>query len=305
MSTSYQTALISALEWHIDSGVTDILEDAPLDRTQLMTSAPLPTALANQNNMAGAQTSATGEKASLADLRPSAAAPNTPHAAATDMQAPNGAQEAKQKALDLVKNVKTLDDLKQAIADFDGLGIKKTATNMVFSDGNPEASVMLIGEAPGADEDRLGQPFVGESGLLLDKMMAWIDLNRSSDDPKNSLYISNILNWRPPGNRTPTDSEIDISLPFIEKHIALVKPSLLIFAGGVAAKALLDDGQSISKLRGSWHSYKPRHDLGTTDTQTAIPAIATYHPAYLLRTPVQKKSVWQDLLDLKTKLAEL
>jgi uracil-DNA glycosylase family 4 len=149
---------------------------------------------------------------------------------------------------------------------------------------------MLVGEAPGADEDRQGLPFVGVSGQLLDKILACIDLSRTAEDPAKAVYISNILNWRPPGNRTPSDSEVAISLPFIRRHIELVRPKCLILCGGVSAKALLGSGDSISRLRGKFHDVM------------GIPAIATYHPSYLLRTPAQKRAVWADMLMLKEKM---
>ena len=202
---------------------------------------------------------------------------------------------------DLVAQVKTLEELQEIITNFDGLAIKKTATNMVFSDGNPRARVMLVGEAPGADEDRQGKPFVGISGQLLDKILACINLDRKNETPETSVYISNILNWRPPGNRTPSPIEMQTCLPFIEKHIALIKPKILILCGGVAAKTLLHNNSSISRLRGKFHDYVPQ----TIDGQDPIPAIATYHPAYLLRTPGQKKAVWQDMLRLQEKLKDL
>lgn len=163
---------------------------------------------------------------------------------------------------------------------------------------------MLVGEAPGADEDRLGKPFVGASGQLLDRIMKYIDLDRGESDPQKAIYISNILNWRPPGNRTPNPAEIEVSLPFIEKHIALIKPKILILCGGVAAKALLGRTEGISRLRKTWHDYKPQ-TKGLNVDDPAIPAIATYHPAYLLRTPVQKKAVWADMLSIDQKRKEL
>src|SRR5262249_7051997 len=131
--------------------------------------------------------------------------------------------------------------------------IRKTATNTVFCDGNPASPVMLVGEAPGADEDRLGRPFVGVSGQLLDRILKCIDLDRAQEDPARAIYISNILNWRPPGNRTPSPAEIEVSLPFIERHIMLAKPKLIILCGGVSAKALLGREEGISRLRKTWH----------------------------------------------------
>ena len=217
---------------------------------------------------------------------------------------PLGAAEARTESLKLAQAAQTLDALKQAIAEFDGIALKGTATNLVFCDGNPHAPIMLVGEAPGADEDRLGKPFVGVSGQLLDRILACIGLDRAEDDPMKSIYISNILNWRPPGNRTPTDSEIAVSLPFIERHIQLVKPKVLILSGGVSAKALLGSGDSISKLRGRFRSWSPQ-TTELHDGAPPIPVLATYHPSYLLRTPGQKRLVWADMLLLLEKRREL
>ena len=174
-----------------------------------------------------------------------------------------------------------LEALRQACSNFDGCGLKKTASNMVFSDGNPDADIMLIGEAPGADEDRQGKPFVGVSGQLLDRMMASIGLTRSN------LYISNIILWRPPGNRTPTTEEIAAFLPIMKRHIQLIAPKVIVTLGGSSTKALLGTQDGILKCRGKWHEFD--HGNGT------IPLLATLHPAYLLRTPGQKALAWQDL----------
>lgn len=275
---------LHALEWQLACGVDEIISDAPINRTSaLVSDAPAP----------DVSTKSVASKPSLATLTDSIA---------DDL---GGTAQAVMAAAALAKSCQTLDDLRKAIASFDGLGIKKTATNMVFSDGNPKARVMVVGEAPGADEDRMGKPFVGVSGQLLDKILACIGLSRLSDSPDTAVYISNILNWRPPGNRTPTQSEMDISLPFIERHIAMIQPDYLILAGGVAAKALLGRGESISKLRGAFHDYRPITQ-GITDglsTKTSlIPSVPTYHPSYLLRTPSQKKPVWFDMLMLAEKL---
>jgi DNA polymerase len=190
-----------------------------------------------------------------------------------------------------LSKVNTLEELKQALAKFEGCALKKTATNLVFADGNPKSDVMLIGEAPGADEDRLGLPFVGVSGQLLDRMLATIGLDRSC------VYITNIVNWRPPGNRQPTPQEIAICKPFVEKHIALVKPKILVLVGGVAMKALFNTNDGIMRLRGTWQSYS------TPELDSPIKAIATYHPSFLLRSPGQKAQSWQDLLMIKRALA--
>ena len=161
---------------------------------------------------------------------------------------------------------------------------------------------MLIGEAPEADEDRAGKPFAGEGGQLLDRILACIGIDRTASDPENAIYIASLLNWRPPGNRSPSAAELELSLPFIERHIALVKPKLLVFCGGGAAKALLNTNDGISKLRGRWHSYVAQTPGMES---TPIPAIATYEPALLLKTPSQKRAVWHDMLMLAEKRQEL
>ena len=196
-----------------------------------------------------------------------------------------------QQAEELAKNAQNLEDLKAAIQGFDGLSVKKTATQIVFADGNPNAKIMVVGEAPGADEDRQGKPFVGVSGQLLDKIFACIGLARDAEDAGKAIYISNILNWRPPGNRTPTAEEMTIAHPFIKRHIELIKPQYLILCGGVAAQTLLQSSESISRLRGRVH-----------EMAGGVKAIATYHPAFLLRTPLQKKKVWEDMLLLQDHL---
>ncbi len=186
---------------------------------------------------------------------------------------------------------KTLADLKAAMLAFTGCALKETALNTVFSDGSPKAEVMLVGEAPGADEDAQGLPFVGQSGQLLNKIFSSIGLTR------DNLYIANIVPWRPPGNRTPTNEEVAACQPFIEQHIQLIKPKLLVFLGGVAAKTLLKTNEGITKLRGQFHEYK-------TCGGDTIPSFATYHPAYLMRSPGQKAQVWYDVLKIKLMLAK-
>jgi|GEM_PF-315216 len=198
-----------------------------------------------------------------------------------------------QQAYEYAKVAKTLDELRSTMQNYDGCLLKGSATNMVFCDGNPQASIMVIGEAPGADEDRQGKPFVGISGQLLDRMFLTIGLNRA-----DNLYISNTIPWRPPGNRQPTTEEINLCLPFIEKHIALIKPKLIISVGGISAKTLLNTKDGITKLRGQFLDYQ--NDF--MDQPTKL--YAMFHPAYLLRSPGQKKFVWQDLLKLKLNLSD-
>lgn len=287
MATAHKNPLYAALEWHLDMGADEAMLDAPQDRTAMP-------ALPKR------EAAAASSPSSVAPSRaPSMAFAEPPQAASLDVP---GAAAARLEAEKRAKSAGSLDELRAVMADFDGLAIRKTATQMVFSDGNPAAPVMLIGEAPGADEDRIGRPFVGVSGQLLDKILACIDLSRAAEDPKKAIYISNILNWRPPGNRTPSPAEIDVSLPFIERHIALANPKLIILCGGVSAKALFGRSEGITKLRGTFHTYQPQTaDIGGG----AVPAICTYHPSYLLRTPSQKKAVWADMLMLKAKMAEM
>ena len=184
-----------------------------------------------------------------------------------------------------------LEQLAAAMAGFEGSSLKRTATNLVFGDGNPRAPTMWIGEAPGADEDRLGKPFVGVSGQLLDLMLAAIGLDREH------AYISNILPWRPPGNRKPTTAETAVFLPFLQRHIELVAPDILVLVGGTAAGTLLRRPEGITKLRGRW--------LATTAGGREIAVMPIYHPAYLLRKPAAKREAWRDLLAIKERLQSL
>lgn len=192
------------------------------------------------------------------------------------------------------QQARTLAELKAMLLSYEGCALKKTAMNTVFADGAEDAEVMLVGEAPGADEDREGLPFVGRSGQLLDNAFATIGLSR-----QKNLYISNIISWRPPGNRNPTTTEVTQCLPFIRRHIELKRPKILVMVGSVSAKALLDSTEGITKMRGQWLEYK------SEGLESAIPAIAIYHPAFLLRSPGQKKKLWFDLLKLSKKLKEI
>jgi DNA polymerase len=206
--------------------------------------------------------------------------------------------EVAASAQSLAESVADLPALREALAAFDGCSLKTTATNLVFGVGQTPADVMLIGEAPGRDEDREGMPFVGVSGQLLDVMLNYVDLNRNKN-----IYITNIVPWRPPGNRNPTDAEIAACLPFLARHIALVAPRILVFLGATAAKTLLDHSEGITKLRGKWYEYAAPalEDAGLAP----IPAMATLHPAYLLRQPAQKRAAWKDLLSVRQRLDTL
>lgn len=182
--------------------------------------------------------------------------------------------------------------LRQALESFDGLSLKRTAMNTVFADGNPQADIMCIGEAPGQDEDRQGLPFVGRSGKLLDRMLASIGLDRTN------TYITNVVPWRPTENRKPTAEEIAACLPFVTRHIELVDPKILILFGGAAAQALLARHDGINRLRGQWF------DFSSPGLQHPVAAMPTFHPAYLLRTPAAKRDAWRDLLAVYKRLGD-
>jgi uracil-DNA glycosylase len=181
-----------------------------------------------------------------------------------------------------------------AIEAFDGCPLKKTATKTVIYDGQAASRVMVIGEAPGADEDRAGKPFVGKAGQLLDRMLASIGRDRHAEDVSRAAYITNLLFWRPPGNRTPTPTEIALCLPFVKQHIALVDPVAILTVGAPAIHALTNSSEAVGRLRGRWHSV---HVNGKD-----YPVMATYHPAYLLRQPAHKFMAWNDLLLFAEKL---
>ena len=189
---------------------------------------------------------------------------------------------------DNIDKISTLDQLKKTMSEFKGCELYKSATNMVFSDGNPDSEVMLIGEAPGHDEDIQAKPFVGRSGKLLDKMLEAIDLGR------DKVYIANIIPWRPPANRRPTENEINICLPFLKKHIELINPKAIMLLGSTATYALLKNKESISQVRGKW--------VDITINSISFPTLPTFHPAFLLRQPGQKKHVWEDLQNLRDKI---
>ena len=178
-----------------------------------------------------------------------------------------------------------INNLKSTILKLD-CNLKDVATNLVLYDGNYDAKIMFIGEAPGANEDINGKPFVGDAGKLLDKMLSFINLSR------NNIYITNMVFWRPPGNRTPNDKEISVCLPYTKKHINIIKPKLLVFVGSVAAKNLLQSREGITKIRGRKHIYEDK------ENDLKIEARAIFHPAYLMRNPIEKKTMWDDLLEI-------
>lgn len=271
MNTPYSRSdLVTALQWQLEAGVDEAIGLQPVDRTTLAATAPARQA-----------------------TRPSPGRPPTERPRQGDSKPPlASAQEVNASARAIAAQAPDLATLRQSLANFDGCALKNTATNLVFGDGNPKARLMLVGEAPGRDEDRQGLPFVGVSGQLLDVMLGHIGLDRTS------VYITNILPWRPPGNRQPTSAEITACLPFVERHIELIAPAILVFLGGTAAKTLLRRAEGITRIRGRWFDYT------LPATQVSIPAMATYHPAFLLRQSPQKRAAWRDLLTIRERLTE-
>lgn len=184
----------------------------------------------------------------------------------------------------------TLQEIEAALRRFEACPLKRTATNLVYCDGNSKAQVLLVGEAPGREEDEQGKPFVGRSGKLLDRMLAAIGLARTSGDPQTSVFITNVIYWRPPGNRKPTEAETLMCLPFVKRTIELMKPRFIVCLGATPTQRLLNTTAGILKLRGTWRELE------------GVPVLATLHPAYLLRQPAQKRLAWRDLLELRRRL---
>lgn len=288
-------ALLTALAWQIEAGADEAIADQAVDRFALpppVAARPVAAQPVSAPPVAAppvAASPATAPPAPPTISSPPAAAANAPLRAAAEVNAT--ARVAAQSAT-------TLAELRAALEAFEGCPLKATATNLVFGTGVERADVMFVGEAPGRDEDREGLPFVGARGQLLDEMVRHIGLDRT-----RNFYIANILPWRPPGNRQPTGAEIALCLPFIERHIQLAAPTLLVFLGGTAAKTLLGRTEGITRLRGHWYEYRPQ--ALEADGVAAIPAMATLHPAYLLRQPVQKRNAWRDLLAIRERLDTL
>lgn len=264
------------LDWHIEAGADEAIGDQPVDRFAAYAEAAPPVVAP-----------VAGSPVAPGQLAEQLAGHITGRPEPGPLQSRDSAVQTAQET---AAAAGSLDELRAAFEAFDGCPLKETATNFVFADGAPGARLMLIGEAPGAEEDRQGLPFVGPAGQLLDRMLASIDLDRTQ------AYITNILPWRPPGNRNPTDAEIAACLPFLERHIALAEPEILVFVGGTAAKTLLKRSEGIMRLRGKWMKYEPA-------TGGPVTARALLHPAYLLRQPAQKRETWRDLLEIKQRLA--
>lgn len=190
----------------------------------------------------------------------------------------------------LAASCRTLDELRAAVAAFDGCALKRGARNLVFADGDPRARVMLVGEAPGRDEDLAGLPFVGRSGQLLDRMLAAAGLSRRAETPEAAVYITNVLPWRPPQNRDPSSDEVAMMAPFLRRHIELVAPKALVVLGASATRTVLETSEGITRLRGRWRDWR------------GLPVLPMFHPAALLREPTKKREAWADLLRLRERL---
>lgn len=272
------------LRWYLEAGVDEAIGEVPVNRFEKSESIA---------DFSVSRTRAERPLPSSQAPRPqpssTAAVPRpTPDAAVSTA----GGSAAVESAVALAQRASTLEEVRTALVGFDGCPLSKTATNLVFGDGAPQAGVVLIGEAPGAEEDRRGVPFVGPSGRLLDRMLASIYLDRSN------VFITNTIFWRPPGNRSPTSSEVAACMPFVERIIELIDPHLLVALGGPAAGALLGHQESVGRLRGRWFTYQ------TARMPRPIAATALFHPAYLLRSPAQKRLAWRDLLAIKKRIAE-
>ena len=268
--------LESLLRWYVDQGIDEAIGEDAIDR--FAAPAPQPTPLPVQQRAPAAPT----------PIRPAPAAAAPPRGP-VPIESPQLVEDARA----LAQRCNSVEALEAAVRAFEGCALKRTAKNTVFADGVAGSPVMVVGEAPGADEDRLGKPFVGVSGQLMDRMFDAIGMSRERD-----LYITNILFWRPPGNRTPTLAEQAICMAFTRRHIELARPKVLVLAGGTAAKSVLDTTEGIMRLRGKWTSL-------SLDDGSAVPTLPTFHPAYLLRTPASKRQSWSDLLSLDKKLREL
>ena len=264
---------IAFLQWHIQMGIDEIIGEKPVNH--------LSGNVLEEKQVATKQVIKTQPAPQTTPLRPLVKVPVVQQPA-----------DAVKDALGLVAQVKTLTDLEEAMLQFHHCPYRKTARNLVFADGNPEAWLMIVGEAPGNEEDIKGKPFVGKSGQLLDRIFFEAGIARANNQPQKSFYITNSINWRPPANRNPTRQEIEMFRPFIWKHIELIGPKILVLTGNIACSAILNQ-QGITKLRGKWLRI---------DEMAVMP---TVHPAFLLRNPTFKQYIWQDVLAIRKKLGEL
>jgi DNA polymerase len=263
---------LAALAWLVDAGADEAVLDEPVNRF----AAPKPIREPARTEL---------PQRTPTQVRESAR-PRVPQFAPVGV--PAASDDAIGSAIEIAARAQTLAELKAALESYDGCALKAQATNTVFADGTPDHGIMLIGEAPGHDEDRLGLPFVGRAGKLLDKMLAAIHLDRTK------VYIVNVLPWRPPDNRNPEPTEVAKCIPFLRRHIELAQPKILILLGAVSARHVLGQTDGIMRLRGKWLEY---HVAGHM-----IPVMPTLHPAYLLRRPIDKRLAWRDLQAIASKV---
>ena len=294
--------LVDIVRWYAEIGVDIALDETPHDRlaegareaqkraAAAVVEAPTDQAVGTVHRPAPSRPSG----ADRADQVPSPAfgEPSAPLRRAPGPAMALSADQAVVSAREQARSAASLDDLRRLLEGFDGCSLKATATRLVFADGNPQARVMFVGEAPGAEEDRQGLPFVGRAGQLLDRMLSAIALDRTT------AYIANVVPWRPPGNRTPTPQETAICLPFTLRQIELANPDILVCLGGASAQTLLGLKDGIMRARGRWHAY----ELGGEPGARTIKAMATLHPAYLLRQPAHKRFAWRDLRLIRREL---
>ncbi len=284
----HQTAR-ALLEWQVELGVTETIGEEPVNRFEAEDVAPARAAF--QGERAGMAAGMAAGPAGQAD-----ATGDAPGNATGGASAPGPTGHVPMPQVDPVAEARSaamaatsLEALAQAQAGFEHCELKKGARNFVFADGKPGARVMVLGEAPGRDEDHAGKPFVGQAGQMLDRMLDAIGLSRTAEDLRDAVYIANVLPWRPPGNRAPHPGEVAMMMPFVEKHVALAAPEFLVLMGNVSCQACLGQ-KGITRLRGQWTQALGR------------PALPMVHPAYLLRTPEAKRDSWADLLDLRARL---
>lgn len=259
---------LTTLAWLVEAGADEALAEAPVNR--LVAKPPAP--------------------AAPVPMPPRAAA--VPRPASSPPQPSLSGSDAIGDAMRTAAAARSLEDLKAAMEAFEGSALKRAATNTVFADGTPAGRVMFIGEAPGRDEDRIGKPFVGRAGQLLDKMLASIDLDR-----RRNCYITNVINWRPPDNRDPSPEEAAICLPFLRRHIELANPGIIVLLGAVAARHVMGITEGIMRTRGRWMEYRVGDAM--------VPVMPTLHPAYLLRQPAHKKLAWRDLQAVASRMEAL
>ncbi len=278
------------LRFYAEAGVDEALDDVAPNRFQQSAArkASAASQAAAPDAGPGLQQPPLPPETPRPEIRnaPDAPPPSRPQTAAV----PDGAQAA--LAREAASKARSLPELREIMAAFDGCNLKFTAKNLVFADGNPDADLMLVGEAPGRDEDLEGLPFVGRSGQLLDRILAAIGRDRSS------VYIANVIPWRPPGNRDPSPMETEICRPFIERQIELANPKVMMTLGNPSSKLLLKTQTGIMRLRGNWGIHR-------TPSGLEIATMPTFHPAYLLRNPAHKKLAWRDFLEVKAKLRNL